>query len=261
MKDVPARPVDWRSVAVFMLLACAWSWPLFWLRDMHPDAWNALPLPPPLRYTLLMWGPGLAALLCMRIFRHSHGRRTSLFGGQRLRSLAFYFVPMLALAVVGITPPGRPTQHAIVLAIAVVGLLNSVGEELGWRGFLHDALAPLRRHARALVVGLAWSAWHFTNVFGDRGPAEVAGYLAWYLPMTIVLSFALAAAVDRTRAVVAAATLHAWVNVVFEMPAPATFAVLALALPFWGWLLWRWPDAGASTRQAPQGAHDVAATG
>lgn len=244
--------VHWPAVAFFMLVACAWSWPLFWLRDMHPALWNALPLPPPLRMTLLMWGPGLAALLAWRLFRVQVPRRASLAGGAPWRALAFYVLPMAALAMLGADLPGRdgPERvHGLIALIALVGFVNCLGEELGWRGFLQDALRPLHRVARYASIGLFWAAWHFTNLFASRSdPGELLRYLAWYLPTTIALSALLGESVDRSRALVVAATFHAWVNLSWELGGTGKWIVLGLSLPFWAWLLWTWPGAAPGTK-------------
>jgi len=240
-----SQKVGWGKVLFFFVIACAWSWPLFWWRDMHWESWMAWRIPMPLKNTLLMWGPGIAALLCLRMFRGSHQRRIVVFGSSRWRSLVFYFVPVFALAAVGVKSGelGQGTAHALVLLIGVIGLVNVLGEELGWRGFLQDALRPLPRTARYVLIGLMWTGWHFTNLFAHREGAALWTYLAWYVPSTIALSIVIGEASDRSRAVLVAVTLHAWMNLVLEFPGVGTHAVLALAIPFWGWMLWKWPDA------------------
>ena len=156
--------VPWRAVALFYVMACAWSWPFFWLRDFHTQAFYSLPGPGFLKTSLIMWGPGLAALVCWRLFRDRWSRRTTILGGHPWRALVFYFVPMALLAIPGIsTQPGTPPVHALVFLLAVVGLFNTLGEELGWRGFLQDALRPLAWWKRWALVGAMWCGWHFTN--------------------------------------------------------------------------------------------------
>lgn len=244
--------VDWRAVAVFLLIACAWSWPLFWLRDMTETGLGVLPLPHPLRTTLLMWGPGLAALVCLRLFRSSHRRTVTFAGGQRWRAWAFYLVPMAGLAIAGVHLPEMGGRvHAFVAVLAAIGLLNTLGEELGWRGFLQDALRPLPRPGRYALIGLLWAGWHFTNLFAHRSGPELWTYLAWYLPMTVALTVLIGEATDRSRAVLVAATLHAWLNIAWEFPGAGTWTVLAAALPFWAWLLWRWPPAAPGVKTGP----------
>lgn len=253
MPPSPSPRVNWRAVGLFFLIACAWSWPLFWWRDMHADSFRALPGPFPLKMALIMWGPGIAALVCMRVFRGTHARTITIAGGARMRALAFYAVPMLALALVGVESPefgGR--VHLMVLAIALVGFVNVLGEELGWRGFLQDALRPLRPAARYGLIGLMWVAWHFTNLFAYRDGPELAAYLAWYVPMTVALSFVIGVATDRARAVAVAVTLHAWLNLLWEFGGPGTYAVFALSVPFWLWMLRAWTVASARAFSGPE---------
>jgi uncharacterized protein len=252
MRTTSPRQVNWLAVVVFFTIACAWSWPFFWWRDMHPESFRAFPLPYPLKNALLMWGPGIAALVCLRWFRSTHVRTIVMFGGARLRALAFYGVPMLALALVGIdSPEFGGVTHAMVLVIAIVGFVNILGEELGWRGFLQDALRPLSRPGRYVLIGLMWVSWHFTNLFAHREGAELWFYLGWYVPLTITLSVLIGEATDQARAVVVAVTLHAWMNLLMEFGAAGTYAVFACALPFWVWLLRGWPreerDEGNAT--------------
>jgi membrane protease YdiL (CAAX protease family) len=245
---MPNPTPRWHRVAVFFLLACAWSWPLFWLRDMHPDTWAALPLPHPLKNTVLMWGPGLAALACMALFRRHHTPTITVWGGQRLRSLAFYAVPLLALAAVGVPGQGGERMHAFVALLGVIGFINVLGEELGWRGYLQDVLRPVPRVWRYLTVGLLWITWHFTNVFAHREGAELLGYLAWYAPVTIALSAVLGECTERSRALAVAVTLHAWMNISMEFGDVRVWSVLAASVVFWGWMLWRWPREGVAGR-------------
>lgn len=241
------RQPDWLAVFTFVLLACAWSWPFFWWRDMANESWMAWRFPMPLKNTLLMWGPGFAALLCLRLFRRSHERSIRFSGASRWRAIAFYFLPMFALAAVGVRSPefGAHTVHLIVLALSVVGFINILGEELGWRGFLQDALRPLPRGSRYLLIGLIWTGWHFTNLFAGRDGAALWTYLAWYLPLTIVLSAIIGEATDRSRALIVAVTLHSWLDLYWEVPGVGTYVVLACSLPFWAWLLFTWPQPGS----------------
>jgi membrane protease YdiL (CAAX protease family) len=45
----------------------------------------------------------------------------------------------------------------------MIGGVSTLGEELGWRGFLQGSLRPLGRVRGYLVVALMWEAWHFTS--------------------------------------------------------------------------------------------------
>src|SRR5688572_918710 len=133
--------VNCTSVIVFYLLACAVSWPFFWWRDINSDSWDALQIPGFIKTWSYMWGPGISALICFWLFRKSHIRTITFFGTSRRKSLAFYFLPVLALCIPGIKD-GDETSHVLPLAFSIIGFISILGEELGWRGFLQDTLRP-----------------------------------------------------------------------------------------------------------------------
>ena len=98
------------------------------------------------------------------------------------------------------------------------------------------------------MIGLIWAGWHFTNLFAHREGSELWIYLAWYIPMTIALSAIIGEATDRSRAVLVAITLHAWVDILWEFPGTTTYVVFAASLAFWFWLLITWPDTLEATK-------------
>ncbi len=257
------RDVNWKSVLLFFVIACAWSWPWFWLRDMEPQQWAALRVPYPLKNAMLMWGPGIAALVCLRVFRRTHTRTITMTGGRVLRSLAFYVVPILGLAAVGVESAelGDARVHLMVLAIGIIGFVNILGEELGWRGFLQDAVRPLARPGRYALIGLMWVVWHFTNLFAHREGAELAQYLLWYVPLTIALSVLIGEATDRARAVLIAVTLHGWVNMLWEFPGTGTYLMFAGSVLFWVWMLATWPRSARVDKIGDEGNPVVAEGG
>jgi len=139
----PSPQVHWKAVGLFYFLACAISWPSFWWRDMHTASWAAWRVPGFLKMAPIMWGPGIAALVALAVFRRSHPKTITLFGGVVGRSLAFYLVPFVLLAVAGLPGSGSPGRVvSFTVLLAVIGFFNILGEELGWRGFLQDALRP-----------------------------------------------------------------------------------------------------------------------
>jgi len=55
-----------------------------------------------------------------------------------------------------------------VAAGATVNAFAALGEELGWRGYLHDRLRELGIGPAGIVIGVAWALWH--------APLVAAGY-------------------------------------------------------------------------------------
>jgi len=71
--------------------------------------------------------------------------------------------------------------------VALVFVVNGIGEETGWRGFLADDL--LRRHsltATSLLVASAWAPWHLPLFFlqGTFEEFSAAGIVGWTLGLT-----------------------------------------------------------------------------
>lgn len=74
-----------------------------------------------------------------------------------------------------------------IATIALVCLVNGVGEELGWRGFAVERLA--KRHslvATALIIALVWAPWHLPAFFLSASfrTFAVADVVGWAIGLT-----------------------------------------------------------------------------
>lgn len=240
MNNHGSKKVNWVSVGLFYLLACAFSWPFFWWRDIHPRSWANWQLPSQLKTAIIMLGPAIAALITMFIFRQSHRRTITFWGTSIGRSLAFYVIPMLGLVALGMEFPDGTVSRIIPLMMGFVAWLIILGEELGWRGFLQDALRPLSPLMRYVLIGTLWEFWHFTNRTAYGSAKEVALRLLIYYPVAIILSIIIGGATEHGKSLLVAITLHGWFNTLFQFPGWRTYIVFGLSIPFWVWLLIRW---------------------
>jgi membrane protease YdiL (CAAX protease family) len=257
MKDLGLQEkVDWRAVGFYYLVACALSWPFFWWRDIHPESWWSWEFPfaeknSPLTFILknaiVMWGPGLAAILALIIFKKTHRRTITFWGSSRLKSLAFYWVPILFAVIVGMPMPDGSVNRLGTLALGLVTLFTILGEELGWRGFLQDALRPLSRLRRYVLIGILWEFWHFTNRTAHGSLKQIVLFLAIFYPVGIILSWVFGEATERGKSLLIAVTLHAWFDIVFTFPGTRTYIALGLSILFWIFLLVRWHQDKART--------------
>jgi membrane protease YdiL (CAAX protease family) len=236
---LPQPRVHWRSVIVFYVLACAVSWPFFWWRDIHWESFQAWRLPTFLKTMTYMWGPGCAAALCLFLFRDTHVRRITVWGTSFRRSLAFYVVPLLLLCIPGVRQ-GESTSHVMPLLLMPIAFFTIFGEEFGWRGFLQDAVRPLRPLARYSLIGVLWSFWHFTNGMTHSTEQAVRRVLIFY-PACVLFSWLIGEATERSRSVIVAHTFHAWINLVVEFYSPGALIVFGVSILYWGWMLWTWP--------------------
>ena len=110
---------------------------------------------------------------------------------------AFALVPVLRVLLglaLGAPLAAEVPLLSLALAVPLVWLVQSlfaIGEEAGWRGWLHRELAPLGFWPAALLTGLMWALWHLPIVLalGLQG-REAIGYLATILAVAPLLAAA-----------------------------------------------------------------------
>ena len=133
-----------------------------------------------------------------------------------------------------------------LLYYLLIGCISSLGEELGWRGFLQGSLRPLGRLRGYLLVALMWEAWHFTSHLKGTLP-EVMSRLSIYIPLVVAVSFLLGFVVERTDSLLLAVTLHTWLDIGVDSSGTYLMWAALACTPLWVWLIWTWPDR-AGTR-------------
>jgi membrane protease YdiL (CAAX protease family) len=111
-------------------------------------------------------------------------------------------------------PAGLSPVLVATVATATVGVLveigRSLGEELGWRGFLSPALSAKRGlEFGGLASGAIWGLWHFPLLIAIGFGTLPAGYaLACFLVSTTSLGYVCAWLRWRSRSVWPAVVVH-----------------------------------------------------
>jgi membrane protease YdiL (CAAX protease family) len=114
---------------------------------------------------------------------------------------------------------------------------GSLGEEIGWRGFLLPRL--LRTHSpigASLILGLVWALWHapadLTSGFLGQGAVAIFARIVWTLPVAIVFTWLY---LKGNGSLLVPILLHTSINVLsdlrfsnFERAMVTYFGVLAL---------------------------------
>ncbi len=166
---------------------------------------------PPVLALLASIGPGLAAVATVALEEGHSGLRGLLNAALHWRVRLVWYLVALLFAPLALTVTfavntwlGAPFPSLVErwlhlpLLFLMVTVQTGFGEELGWRGFAQQRLQKDRGPLQAaLVVGLAWSAWHLA-LFVIPGSMQwqlsraagalpaVAGYSA-HLLLTAVL--------------------------------------------------------------------------
>jgi membrane protease YdiL (CAAX protease family) len=163
-------------------------------------------------FFLGMWSPALTAMLFLLAERQPFTQGLAMHVGQRRVYAIAALVPVivaggtvglgLVTGYLGFSEGWRfPVGGA--LGTFLVWIIASLGEELGWRGYLHRRL---RHHKHApLLIGLVWAAWHYRQVFGAAGPRYA---LFVFTPMVFLTSFVLSELVERGHSVWPCALYH-----------------------------------------------------
>jgi membrane protease YdiL (CAAX protease family) len=120
----------------------------------------------------------------------------------------------------GVAVPISTSRLIVLLSLAtfigapILNLIPSLGEEIGWRGFLLPNLEPLGRRKAAVLSGMVWALWHTPLIF-------ILGFFygnqAWpgallHFSMVTGLGIWFAHVWFGTRSTVLAAFMHATFN-------------------------------------------------
>lgn len=178
---------------------------------------------------MLMWCPGVSALITRLIYQHNVRGEGWKWGPTRYE-VAGYVVPIIyalvAYCVVWLTHLGAldlgrfhtsPTRFFIVGTC--LSILSALGEELGWRGFLVPKLAEGMSYTRtAVIVGIIWASWHVPLMIGaDYNGGTSAGYsIACFAVMVVAISFPMTWLRLRSRSVWPTALFHASHNLYIQ---------------------------------------------
>jgi membrane protease YdiL (CAAX protease family) len=207
----PAELVRRHQLAAYVVLAYALSW-AYWLPLVltgrivrvggSVTQFPALvgPMIAALVVTALVSGRAGVHDLVARMFRWRVSARWWLIAvGSPLALLA---VALLAMSLTGDLPPadefgrmaGLP-QWGVLFVWVMFVIVNGLGEETGWRGFVY----PQLRHKHGwltttLLVVPIWAGWHLPlffllQTYRDLGPVGVPGFLIGLACGSIVLGW------------------------------------------------------------------------
>ena len=240
-----------RQAALFVILTFMISWIEQYFIIKGDGIQN------PVRAFALMWTPGLVGILCSMVFDKKI--KPIAFKIPSLKALAIaYFIPALAaVLIVGllvlakqadfqISPKliekkgsvGAALFAALVVAPTVgmiVSFVSGLGEELGWRGFLHSKLMGLKPGFRYLLTGIIWSVWHWPLIiFGDYATSDKPWLNVFFFSVAVTsLSFLMVWFRDNLNSSIPAALTHGSHNMWVLGISPA-FILAGPLVPYFG---------------------------
>ena len=165
---------------------------------------------------LPQWGPGLAGLAMLLVFRKDRLRIT--FFDRHVpasRYLLAALIPIGGAVLIyliyrlffGAPAAGAPTATPWILLLWFP--LGAVGEELGWRGYLHNRLnADMVGLASSVIVGTLWAFWHVGSY--QNGMLYTLFFMLLMISYTVVI-YAVVSRIGFN--VLVAAIFHLMINV------------------------------------------------
>lgn len=180
---------------------------------------------------LLMWSPGVAALVTRLFYQRNVRGEGWGWGGTRWQ-LFGYFLPIayatvaygtVWLAGLGGIGTFKNSLPMFIIAGSIQSCLSALGEELGWRGLLVPELAKLTTYTRtSLISGSIWALWHAPLIlFADYNSGTPKAFaLLCFFVMVVGISFAFAWLRLRSGSVWTAMLLHGshnlWIQSFFD---------------------------------------------
>lgn len=199
-------------------------------------------------FRVLMWCPAAAALATCALFRIDVATIGWSWRPWRWEGLGYvlpviYAIPVYVgtwIAIKG-SFSSRPFIESMVAAfgfsrwpllgtwlvglplLLTIGVLSSLastlGEEIGWRGFLLPQLTTRYGYTAAcLVTGAIWAMWHYPALLwaGYNAGTPVAFAMVCFTVMVFAISFVLGWLRLRSRSVWPCAMLHASHNLIIQ---------------------------------------------
>ncbi len=170
----------------------------------------------PAEIGLPQWGPAIAALLMLFIFRKDGFILTFVSkntGWQRYLQAAIIpagaaLLVWLLSSLLQIQPQTASATQASLWLAAIWAPFGALGEEIGWRGYLHKKLDPqMRGLVSSILVGLLWMPIHIH--FLNQGPLFI------FLLVLLIISYSVVvyALVQETGfSILLAAIFHLTIN-------------------------------------------------
>ncbi|MFC4909714.1 CPBP family intramembrane glutamic endopeptidase [Actinomadura gamaensis] len=269
--DVRRVPSGWRPVVVFVVLAYGLGW--MWWIPLALGGETVTHGATPTQLPGLM-APALAALLVTAFTTGRIGLVELVHRMLRWRiGLVWWGVAVspVLVAVVVLVAKGAATGRwptavdlggvngfpdvggfwGLAVLVVLLVVVNGLGEETGWRGFLQLRLRTRMGFVPAVaVVTLVWAGWHLPlfwvlESFEGFGPGTLTGFLVGMFAGAVVLGWI----VERTGSVLAVACWHASYNLGSatvaargSVAAAVTTVVMVQAAIVLGWRLWHRPD-------------------
>ncbi len=183
-------------------------------------------------------GPLIGTLAVLGLLPKEKRPKISIFGPYLHKSIFALSIPFLLVALIGIQYPFAADNIYINgLAIVAGGLLYAFTEEIGWRGYLQEALSPLGFNISIFLIGALWYFWHFSWASPDTTLTNELLFLG----ICIFGSWGMGIGALQTKSVIIPTCIHFAFNLFFTVDtASFELAIPIVCLVIWVYMSQRW---------------------
>lgn len=159
-KSVSQQKINWPELLIFYAVAVLVSAP-FRLRLIDLGKIAPLPYGLDIFYHILRGiGPAIGFIVVFYLLKSKVERKFTFWGISKLYTLIAAAVIPIGLVIIGVQNQAGVNEHYYGLLSGVMLIIYALGEEYGWRGYLQQALAPLKEPWRILAIAVLWYLWH-----------------------------------------------------------------------------------------------------
>ena len=155
-------------------------------------------------------------------------QKITLLGDKKLKSIIFPIVLLVCYSTYGMNNNYGVDKHLWAFTFSFSAFIYNLMEEYAWRGYLIESLEKVDFVIKSVISGLFWSVWHlliFSN-FDQYGGFWI--FLAFCLLFSFILTFA----VLRTKSIIVAGAIHAFI-IQTNIVALICFTIFMLLLLTW----------------------------
>ncbi|UUC44076.1 CPBP family intramembrane glutamic endopeptidase [Flavobacterium cerinum] len=152
----------------------------------------------------------------------------TLLGNNKIKSILFPVILFTAYSIYGINNSHGVNIHLWALLTCSFAFIYNLMEEYAWRGYLIESTGTINYVLKSLISGILWAIWHiliFKN-FDQYGGFWI------FMAFCIVFSFILTFAVLRTKSIIVAAAMHAFI-IQMNIVSLICFSLFILLLVTW----------------------------
>jgi membrane protease YdiL (CAAX protease family) len=151
--------VPWKEVTVFFIVAVLASAPfrlgLLSFEEYHlPYGLNVL-------YKIFRGvGPLIGYITVFYLLRSKVNKKLTFLGENKVVGILSMLPIWIGLVVVGVENQENINKHFFGFISGFTLIMYALCEEYGWRGYLQQALEPIKLPTKIIIIGTLWYIWH-----------------------------------------------------------------------------------------------------